>query len=93
MRSSIRTVGDVLGAPHSWPDFHNGEWRKCLELNGAVIAEVVTSDKGIAIATQGAKCGDTYSAFVIEDDALRTRVVQALRIGIAVHDALEIEIG
>lgn len=58
-----KTVRDVLGEPESWSNYMRGEWRGIPDMKGATISEVITSGNEIAVHTQGAACGETFSVF------------------------------
>jgi hypothetical protein len=85
-----RTVGDVIGAPESWPNFPHVRKREIPDMRGAVISMVSESDDGIAVSTIGSACGDTYAVFAIADRALRERTTRALTVGQKVHDAVRL---
>ena len=87
-----KTVRDVIGEPESWPNFMYWECKKSQDMRGATITEVFASGDQLAIQTKGAVCGDTFSTFVIEDKALRDRVIRILRPALSVHEAVAAEI-
>jgi len=83
-----KRVSDVIGNPESWPNYLHSGWLGPPDMRGAVITDVISSGNQIAIRTEGAACGDTFSVFVIEDQNLRERTLLALRPGTKVHEAV-----
>jgi hypothetical protein len=88
-----QTVGDVIGVPESWPNYSNPGLRSCGDMRGAQISEVRTSPDGLAVATRGSACGETYTVFAIEDAELIRRVAAVLEIGQDVQVAVTRPIG
>ena len=83
-----KTVRDVLGAPESWPNAMNSDWQGIPNIKGATIWDVIASGNEVAVQTQGAACGPTFTVFIIEDQKLRERTVRALKIGASVREVL-----
>ena len=80
-------VRDVIGMPESWPNFLQQEWRKSQDMRGARITEVFASGDELAVQTKGSICGETFATFLIEDRALRDRIIQILIPDLGVHAA------
>jgi hypothetical protein len=85
---SARFVRDVIGMPESWPNFLQQEWRKSQDMRGARITEVFASGDEFAVQTKGAICGETFATFLVEDRALRDRVMQVLKPDLNVYEAV-----
>lgn len=86
------TVGNVIGAPETWPNFrkaHNNERR---DLREAVITSISESEDGIAVSTTGSRSGDTYAVFAIADPWLRARVLEVLRVGQTTASAVQLTV-
>ena len=84
-----KTVGDVIGPPHTWPSYrHGGRPIREELLKGAVVAEVAIFDDGILLATAGAVCGPTFAEFRVDDRRLRERIYAAMRVGTSVEEAV-----
>jgi hypothetical protein len=84
---SVFSVADAIGVPESWPNVPPCKRRGLPDMRNAIITAVHTTDDGIAISTAGALCGETYSAFQIDNADLRERVCRVLRVGARAHDA------
>ena len=56
-------------------------------MRGATISTVEGSHDGIAVSTQGAVGGSTYSVFSVPDRSLRERTLDSLKAGADVHEA------
>ena len=85
---NVKTVRDVLGEPESWPNAMNGDWQGIPNMEGAKIWDVIATGNEVAVHTQGAVCGPTFSVFLIENQELRERTVRALKLGMPVSEAL-----
>ena len=85
------TVEDILGAPESWRNYYSANRDPCV-MEGAVITELLASEDGIAITTQGSECGETYTAFWVPDPEIRTRALRVLSVGMDVHTAVRLAI-
>lgn len=85
-------ISDVIGSPESWANLMDGDGQGILNMQGAVIAEVIAAGDQIAIETRGANSERTFSIFRVEDPDLRARTVRALRQGVEVHAAVAVEI-
>lgn len=83
-----KTVRDVLGEPESWPNSMNGDRQGIPNMKGATIWDVIAAGNEVAVHTQGAVCGPTFSVFIIEDQDLRERTVRALKLGAPISEAL-----
>lgn len=85
---ATKTVRDVIGAPECWTHHLNGARLAMPDMRGAIISHVIARGDQIAIQTQGAASGTTFSIFVIEDRDLHERTARALRDGMDVHEAV-----
>lgn len=92
METTVTTLGDVLGPPETWPNYSRFRDFTRRDMQGAVICAVEVHDAEIAVSTQGAACGPTYSVFVVDDPELRERAMRVLRLGLDVHAAVELAI-
>ena len=86
-----RTVGDVLGQPESWPST-TAIWQGMPNLRVAVITNVLAVGDDLIISTTGGSTGPTVSRFAISDAATLLALIQLLRPGLRVHDAVWLEI-
>jgi hypothetical protein len=82
-----RIVLEELGEPESWLNVYSTA-SKTADLRGAFIAAVFASGSNLAIQTRGASCGEMLSFFSIKDGDVRDRLVQVLKVGMDVHDAM-----
>jgi hypothetical protein len=87
-----KTVRDVIGDPEFWPNFMHSELHGSPDMRGAMITDVLVSGDQIAVQTNGAVCGQTFSTFVVEDRDLRERVTRVLRPALNVYEAVAAEI-
>jgi len=87
MRELRMTLADVIGMPHTWPDYALGNEGKRVDMHGARISDFATSHDEILIATVGSVGGRTYSVFQIEDRRLRNRAMKVLKVGLNVNVA------
>ena len=92
MEGTATTLRDVLGAPETWPNHSHIRDFVRRDMTGAVISDVEVRENGIAVATQGATCGPTFTLFIIEDPDIRQRAVRVLRLGLEVHAAADLAI-
>lgn len=92
METTVTTLGDVLGPPETWPN--HSQFRDFVrrDMSGAVISAVEARENGIAVSTDGAACGPTFTMFVIDDPEIRERAMRVLRLGLEVHAAAELAI-
>jgi hypothetical protein len=88
----VTTLGDVLGPPETWPN--HSQFRDFVrrDMSGAVISAVDARENGIAVSTDGAACGPTFTMFVIDDPDIRERAMRVLRLGLEVHSAVQLAI-
>ena len=89
---STKYVRDVIGEPDRWPNFLHQEWQKSQDMRGATITEAFATGDQIGVQTKGAPCGETFSTFVVADQALRARVLQTLKPDLDVYEAVAIAI-
>lgn len=92
MKTTLMTIGDVLGLPHTWPDFSFSGTSAQTDMRGAWISKVVVSTDGLAISTRGAASGPTYSVFRVEDRDLKRRAARVLRTGMNVDAACQLAV-
>ena len=73
-------LGDVLGPPETWPN--HSQFRDFVrrDMSGAVISAVDVRENGIAVSTDGAACGPTFTMFVIDDPEIRERAMRVLKL-------------
>jgi hypothetical protein len=92
MDTTVTKLGDLLGPPESWPN--HSQFRDFVrrDMSGAVISAVELRENGIAVSTDGAVCGPTFTMFPIEDPDIRERALRVLRLGLEVHAAVELAI-
>ena len=92
IETSVTTLRDVLGPPETWPN--HSQFRDFVrrDMSGAVISAVEVRENGIAVSTDGASCGPTFTMFVIDDPVIRERAMRVLKLGLEVHSAVEMAI-
>ena len=92
METPVMTLRDLLGPPETWPN--HSQFRDFVrrDMSGAVISSVEVRENGIAVSTDGAACGPTFTLFVIDDPAIRERAMRVLKLGLEVHSAVELAI-
>ena len=65
MDTTVTKLEDLLGPPESWPN--HSQFRDFVrrDMSGAVISAVELRENGIAVSTDGAACGPTFTMFPI----------------------------
>ena len=87
-----KRVRDIIGEPESWTNHLHVAGEGPSDIQGAIVTQVFSAGTDLTVSTEGGACGPTFSVFPIENHELRDRVERALRVGLDVHEAADVEI-
>ncbi len=88
----IQTVRDVIGEPEHWSNCISDHPESMPHVNGAIILEVFSTANEIKLYLRGENGFETLSVFQVNDSTIRQGLVNALRPGTSIREALGTQI-